>query len=134
MNRKKPSPAQLPPPVTAAQALVNAAETAHSDRSYRRHIKAIRDQARRTAATTRLTFPNTQAVVHLHEMPDGSVAALARTHRKNRPHRASLLTGDDETMAKAILNRDQTPLQPEGKPRHRLPGTRPARLPPSPSP
>ena len=94
-----------PTPPTIASVISAAAEAARSDRTYRRRIKQLRDTAVRSAITTRLQITNNQAHAELLEMPDGSVAAVNHIRRPGRPNRPTPLSGDDLTMAKAILNR-----------------------------
>ena len=82
-----------------------AAEAAKSERTYRRRMKHLRDYAVRSAFTARLHLLNTQANTELLEMPDGSVTAVNRIHRRRRPNRPQALTGESLTMARAILHR-----------------------------
>ena len=95
---------RITPPTTSV-VISTAAETANSDRTYRRRIKQLRDTAVRAAVTTRLQITNNQAHAELLEMPDGSVTAISRIPRPGRPNRPTPLSGDDLTMAKAILSR-----------------------------
>lgn len=92
------------PNISTAQRLADGAESANSDRTYRRYVKAIRDQAQRSVATSRMALPGAQAQVQILEMPDGSLNTLVNTRRLRRPHRVSHLTGDDATIARNLLD------------------------------
>lgn len=104
MRKKTPTRAK---PKTEAFRLAAAAENARSDRTYRRHVKKIRDNACRTASTTRLSHENRPTPVLILELPDGSLSTITRTGRRGRPNQVSHLTGEDAQMAADLLNSQQ---------------------------
>ena len=97
-----------------AETLVRAVRDARSERSYRRKIKNLRDEAVRAVRTDRLGAGEPVPGTDLLEYGDGSIATVRNVNVKGRRHHAKVITNpDDRGMARKILHQ-----QEDGEPPH----------------